>query len=145
MENFWTKVKKTDNCWLWQAATAGKGYGVIRFEARQQYAHRVSWQLHFGKIPFSMCVLHKCDIPSCVNPEHLFLGTIADNNADMKQKGRWAHGEKFGRAVLNLQQVNEIRSRLINRKRGDVPKIAREMGIAKWLVANIAYKPEIWR
>ncbi len=91
-QRFWLKVKKTDMCWLWKGyLTRKNGYGKISFNKKDQVAHRVSWQLKNGDIPTGMSVLHKCDNPPCVNPDHLFLGTQRDNVLDMVRKKRhWA-------------------------------------------------------
>lgn len=91
MERFWNKVNKTESCWLWIASVgSNNGYGCIKFEGKTQQAHRVSWKLRHGEIPAGMLVLHRCDIPLCVNPEHLFLGTQSDNMRDCRDKGRLA-------------------------------------------------------
>lgn len=103
-ERFWEKVAKAgpDECWLWMAAKSGLGklkYGFINEGpplGRQVKAHRVSWVLHFGEIPEGMCVCHKCDVPLCVNPAHLFLGTHDDNMRDAKIKKRTALGKRNG-------------------------------------------------
>lgn len=92
-DRFWSKVVKTDTCWIWIGAgsTSKKGYGQIRLpgaKGRQTSAHRVSWILHRGEIPIGLDVLHKCDNPPCVNPDHLFLGTNQDNVNDKVSKGR---------------------------------------------------------
>lgn len=75
-------------CWLWTGALDTDGYGMIAVGRGPKPAHRVSWQLHAGEIPAGKHVLHRCDIPSCVNPGHLFLGTHSDNMQDGYKKGR---------------------------------------------------------
>ncbi len=93
---FWTKVNRGDpaSCWIWQGTHHRNGYGQIaasRNGARKQrwlWAHRVAWALTHGPIPDGLQVLHRCDVPLCVNPDHLFLGTQLDNIADAMAKGR---------------------------------------------------------
>lgn len=92
LKRFWSKVNKSGECWIWTASKRNKGYGAFVYPSLdgdiiQGRAHRFSWEIHFGPIPEGLCVLHKCDIPACVNPEHLFLGTKADNNRDLYEKG----------------------------------------------------------
>ena len=116
-ERFWAKVEKKvqDDCWEWQGTRNNNGYGQIGKGARGSgllYAHRVSWELASGPIPKGMCVLHHCDNPGCVNPAHLFLGTMADNMRDMVDKGRSARGEGKWSVKLTEQDVHEIRQML---------------------------------
>lgn len=87
---FWGKVNKTPNCWLWTGPQLNSGYGVYYGASPWDSvpAHRVSWILEHGTIPPGMCICHKCDVRLCVNPDHLFLGTYADNIHDMQNKGR---------------------------------------------------------
>ncbi|KKN16791.1 hypothetical protein LCGC14_0972530, partial [marine sediment metagenome] len=84
---FWGKVKKTNSCWMW-VATLHAGYGYVGLNGKDYSAHRISWEIHFGKIPEGMLVLHKCDNPPCVNPKHLWIGTRKQNTQDMIKKGR---------------------------------------------------------
>lgn len=86
---FWNKVHRTDKCWIFLGAKDKAGYGRININKINRTAHRVSYELVFGKIKGNkMVVCHKCDNPPCVNPDHLFLGTYKDNTQDMIIKGR---------------------------------------------------------
>lgn len=126
-ERFWSKVDKSGECWLW---TAGKksenGYGHVKVCRRTLRTHRASWMMAYGEIPEGKLVCHKCDTPSCVRPDHLFLGTSNDNSADKVAKGRqpkgeshparmrperMARGECHGVSKLTDEQVVEIRRR----------------------------------
>lgn len=96
-ERFWGKVEKStdpDGCWEWTAGRFSKGYGAFSIKGRNQKANRVAWQLVHGTIPEGLCVLHKCDNPGCVRPDHLFLGTNLDNSKDCSQKGRRPRGDR---------------------------------------------------
>src|SRR5258708_26780104 len=87
-ERFWAKVCKTDSCWLWTGATRTGGYGAVGRNRKVVQAHRVAWEMAHGPIMDDLYVLHRCDTPSCVNPEHLFLGTAKDNMDDFVAKRR---------------------------------------------------------
>lgn len=85
---FWPKVDKSENCWLWRGSRQTHGYGTFYYQGTMHLSHRISWILTYGEIPTGLCVLHKCDNPPCVNPQHLFLGTHVDNMIDRERKGR---------------------------------------------------------
>ncbi len=107
---FFAKVQKStdaDGCWLWAASTREAGYGCIKIERHIWDTHRASWVIHNGEIPDKMFVLHNCDIRSCVNPAHLFLGTHQDNMDDASEKGRVGNGTRR----LTFEQANEIKGR----------------------------------
>ena len=111
-DRFWPKVIQSEDggCWDWSAGKNNHGYGKVG----RQYAHRVSWELHYGVIPTGMFVMHKCDNPPCTNPAHLALGTQKDNMADAARKGRldgrWKPSGEANKAhKLSAAQVVEMR------------------------------------
>lgn len=107
LPQFWDNAMPVTECgcWIWMAGSSGDGYGIYR----SVRAHRYSWRMHFGKIPPGMHVLHRCDVPLCVNPDHLFLGTHAENMGDKQAKGRCARGENHPDARLTAADVRAIR------------------------------------
>ncbi len=132
-------------CWLWVASVNGDGYGHIGIGGgRVEKAHRAAWLLYRGRIPDGVQVLHRCDTPPCVNPDHLFLGSNADNIKDKVSKGRQrsAPGESNGRAVITAPQAAEIRRRSA---RGETrTALAREFGVSLSTASRIA-RGELWR
>lgn len=111
---FWAKIDKRgpDDCWLYTGGIGSTGRGVFGIGQKCIDAHRVSWLLTCGEIPDGLCVLHKCDNGRCVNPLHLFLGTLADNIHDMDRKGRrhTLKGEADPKSKLTEAQVRQIRT-----------------------------------
>jgi len=115
-ERFFSKVEMDPNggCWLWSDALNTKGYGCFSVNGVTKSAHRQSWIAFKGPIPKGLHVLHKCDIRSCVNADHLFLGTNQDNVDDKISKGRAPkplRNEENGKTILTNDQVKEIRRR----------------------------------
>lgn len=121
-------------CWLWMGRTSG-GYGVAPLGARgaKKYAHRLFYEAHVGPIGDGAVICHRCDTPSCVNPDHLFLGTVQDNNHDRMKKGRYL-GEWNGRARLTAEQAREITSLqgLVTHK-----EIAAKYGVARSTISML--------
>lgn len=120
-ERFFKKIRNNleTGCWDWTACIRSKfGYGGMKYDGRLQDAHRISWQIHNGPIPEGMYVLHSCDRPICVNPDHLYLGSPRDNVMDAINKGRFvifgkemtqSKGRRIAEKALSDSQVEEIK------------------------------------
>jgi hypothetical protein len=115
-ETFWAQVQKQDNgCWLWTGPLGRRGYGKVMVNHTRWQAHRYAWTLHRGSIPAGLYVCHNCpggDNPTCINPDHLFLGTDADNQRDSIAKGRRDHlrGQGNSQAKLTEEMVRAMRA-----------------------------------
>lgn len=137
---FWALVQKGADCWLWSGFNNPKGYGNFTIESgRVVLSHRFAYEISVGVIPEGSCVLHRCDTPACVNPAHLFIGSKADNNADMMAKGRYARGERNGLSKLDDARVQRIRAAV-----GTHRSIAAEFGVHQSTVTRIK-SGVIWR
>ena len=108
--------KTTSGCWIFDSVKFKKGYGNFLLNRKQQIAHRVSWIIFRGAIPPKMSVCHRCDNPPCVNPNHLFIGTVKDNNRDCVKKGRWKNngliGENHPFSIFKPRDIRKIRALL---------------------------------
>ena len=141
------KIEKTSRCWIWNGTKDIKGYGVMKIEKKMYKAHRLVYELFIGSIPkdpinyHGTLVMHKCDNPSCVNPDHLFLGTAADNAHDRDMKGRTARqkGSIHGGSKLTESQVIAIRKD---------PRIAKEIskdyGVSRQQITGIKLR-KAWK
>lgn len=152
-------VPHLGQCWVWTKHTYGRGYGRIQIRRTGIAAHRLSWFIHNGEIPSGQLVLHRCDNPLCVRPEHLFIGTNMDNTRDSIEKGRFrttgasglrnarytkpertARGDRSGAAKLTSEDVLEIRKMLTNRKRGVIASLARKYNVNVSTIWDIEWR-----
>lgn len=155
-DRFWDKVEKTVYCWEWKASKTKFGYGKFRNKLAYT-AHRYSYFIHFGEIMKDMHVCHKCDNPSCVNPDHLFIGTMQDNMRDRDNKNRTAkgirngsntkperraRGSRCGSAKLTENDVIEIRKMYL--KDHNRQKIADVFSVTAMTIYYIV-KYETWK
>ena len=162
VSKFWSRVDKTPghgphgDCWVWSGARRDTqtyiGYGIVYFGHRVVGTHRLSWFLEHGWIPEGMNVLHTCDNRVCVNPSHLFLGTVLDNGLDMARKGRsgpTVHPERYGRgethprSKLSEKQVLKI-TRLYKTGKFTARAIGKQFGVTDVLVGLIG-KGKVWK
>jgi hypothetical protein len=145
VKRFYDKVKMGPGCWEWTAAKLPKGYGKFGAGSGRRgwvLAHRFSYQLHYNVDPGEMLVCHKCDNPSCVNPDHLFLGTNSDNQQDSTAKGRKYTGDHKGeknRAIVTEEDVKKIRAEC-NGKKENRKQLAEKYGLSDSGIQKIIYR-----
>lgn len=136
LKRFFKHIDKADGCWTWTSSKNSDGYGQFNICGASKSAHRVSWELHNGNIPDGMHVLHKCDNPPCVNPEHLFLGTNHDNVLDREAKGRNRasrnKGTKNPSVKITESDVLEIRSSTMKQI-----ELAKKFGVTFQMISRI--------
>jgi hypothetical protein len=167
IERFNGKTKSTENgCVLWTGSKDKNGYGFIQKDGKRSRTHRAIWEYYNGTIPAGMCVCHHCDTPSCVNINHLFLGTQNDNMQDMQKKGRkvvnsnpirgenhWTKkhpenmarlsGEKNGSSKLTSEQVKNILAENKNEKHSET-YYAKKYSVGRSTIGRIL-RNESWK
>jgi hypothetical protein len=141
-QRFWSKIaiKIPSECWFWTAC--GSPYGFFRLDNKNVYAHRMAWALTNGAIPKGLQVLHRCDTPLCVNPNHLFLGTHKQNHADCTAKGRRPLGEKNGLHKMTSAKVRRMRK--LREKGFSFHELAKRFGVSTQCAFSIV-KRVTWK
>lgn len=116
-----------NGCWVWNRGTDSHGYGKLKRNGVYVSSHRLSYEHHKGEIPHKMMICHTCDVPKCINPDHLFLGTASDNMQDASNKGRTGHAGG-GAPKLSVDDVSKIQSEFLTGR--SMRSIAREFCLA---------------
>lgn len=133
-ERFWRHVVKSAECWYWRATGYRSGYGALKVAGTMKPAHRLSWEIHRGAIPEGLLVCHTCDNRRCVRPDHLFLGTNAENMADMRAKGRSTYSG--GRPPRKLTDLEVEQIRQLNEAGVTQRELAQRFGIAQGTISR---------
>lgn len=143
-EKFWSRVSPPSDkkaCWTWLGTVASTGYGIIWIGGKSggyEGAHRVSWIIHFERIPKGKWILHKCDNPICVNPRHLYAGTHFENNRDRRLRGRACRGELHPKSKLTASAVKFIRRR--RRSQVGALTLSRKFNVSASLIWSVWYR-----
>ena len=145
-QRLWARVSKTPTCWLWTAAVTANGYGELMIDGRMWTAHRLSWTIANGPIPDGLYVLHHCDVRHCVRPDHLYIGTAAQNSKDAVERGRATGGSSPGEINPNHRLteagVREIRE--MAAAGTPQPQIAAAFGVTQACVSSVVTR-RTWR
>jgi len=139
---FWSKVQKSDGCWLWQGTLDKDSYGRLNLSGKAWGAHRIMMLLHGFDIE-GLLVRHSCHNPPCVNPKHLAAGTHTDNVQDSVRDNRYASGESHGCAKLTEKQVREIRAKYVRYKYTE-KMLGEEYGVCKSTIGYIM-RGKLWQ
>jgi hypothetical protein len=142
-DHFWSRCcpEALSGCWLWHGEVNDRGYGRYTIKGQRYQAHRVAYERALGAIPDGMFVCHRCDVPGCVNPSHLFLGTHLDNMADRTAKGREARGARHPLTKLTTEQVEWARAEVASGKSRSA--VARELGVSL-TATSLAVRGRTW-
>jgi hypothetical protein len=134
LRRFWSKVSKSDGCWIWIGTLKENGYGVLSIRRRNVYAHRLSFKIAGNALTDDAVLCHRCDNRRCVRPDHLFPGTTKDNSDDKVSKDRHfkPKGERNGQSILTIAQVEQIRASTEFHK-----ALAERFGVSKSLISMI--------
>jgi len=125
----WKRALDSD-CWVWTASVR-RGYGQVKVNGKNMFAHRASYEHYVEEIPVGLCVLHRCDNTLCVNPLHLFLGSQADNNRDMTLKGR--HASKISPLIVREIRASNLSCQALAREHGiSVSQVSRIKTHTRW-------------
>ena len=152
VDNFWDRVDRSGECWMWLGYKDRHGYGKLQFGRRTLLAHRVSFAWRHNKEPLELdpqvLTLHHCDTTMCVNPDHLFSGTKADNAADAKAKGRLARGEDKPQSIITESQVftihaHDLMCKKTGKKRKSNVAWAKELGVSDAAISKIR-RGKLW-
>lgn len=147
-ERFWEKVDRSGECWVWTGDRDRWGYGRlwthVDGKPTYEFAHRLSLEMVGSPVPAGLYALHTCDNPPCVNPEHLYAGTILDNNTDRESRGRRIapRGEDHASALLTEWQVRDIRARYPHA--ASASALASEHGVSRSLIRAVASR-RLWK
>ncbi|SDH10421.1 HNH endonuclease [Paraburkholderia phenazinium] len=128
-------------CWIWMGAVNAQGYGFMKANGRQGFAHRWSFEAHNGEIPKGMVICHRCDVPACVNPNHLFLGTYLDNAKDCVKKNRQPALTRNGKAKLTIESAARLRA--MRENGASLKELSLEFGITQVHACRVS-KGAVW-
>ena len=134
MERFTERIPEA-GCWIWTGSLSGSGYGRIQFHGRLTDAHRAAWILAKGSIPAGMFVCHSCDVKTCINPAHLFLGSPLDNMRDMIAKGRDRYGRQ--KQATQLRMLTDEEARAVIASALSFAQLAKQFGVSRSTIQHI--------
>jgi len=135
VDSFWSKVEKTDTCWIWKTGTNSRGYGIFSIKCKKYFAHRFSYKLKHGYLPKDKQIMHSCDVRRCVNPDHLSAGTNSDNQQDMVRKGRHSNSQKTH--CIRGHKFTEINTSTRKLPSGNLGRVCRTCTRLRWGIKTV--------